>query len=229
MIALAGAASAQGFSFDGAELSYTYYDSDDAYDGQNMRGSVQAGFGAFGAQLDIVGAQLDIGEFAFDGEYEFTSVGLHLNYAVNDNLIAGVFIGQDDWRGARKFDFIGAEAKYSRDAYQVELAAGTYSPVPGTPSFLEFQFIALDGEYDFGNGFTALGGVLLTDNTEELTVLKVGTRYEIGRAFIEASVSDMSGDYDHRSVGLEIGYTFGGSGEGITFEQRDFSGIFGLY
>jgi hypothetical protein len=216
LVSLAGAASAQSFNFEGAELSFTHTDSDYDYSGQHWRGSAEASVGSFGAQLDV-------SNFAYDGDIAYSSYGLHLNYRINDSIAAGVFYALDDWDGF-EYAITGIEAQYDRNQMSVEAAVGNYSGLDGIT--YEMNFVSLDGSYDFGNGFSVLANAVSTNGDDEVGVVGLGVRYERSGAFVETTVSQFSGDFDQQVIGLEVGYAFGG---GTTFESRDWNGLLGLY
>ena len=215
LVYLAGAASAQSFNFEGAELSFTHTDSDLDYSGQHWRGSAEASVGSFGAQFDV-------SNFAYEGGLSYSSYGLHLNYRINDSFAAGVFYTLDDWEGD-EFASTGIEAQYDLNQMSVEAAVVNYSGLGSINS--EFNFVSLDGSYDFGNGFSVLANAVNMTGDFEIGIVGVGVRYERSGAFVEATVSQLSGERDQQNIGLEVGYAFGGS---TTFESRDWNGLVGL-
>lgn len=212
----AGAAQAQSFAFDGAELAFQSFDSDDDYSGQYLRGSAEVSFGRFGAQLDLT-------QFGYNGETEYTSYGLHLFYGVTDQITVGVFYEDDDWDGD-VYGSSGFEAAYDNGQISGQLAAGRYEERDGA---YEFDFTQIDIGYELQPGLSVLGEITKTSGSEDLGIVGIGARYETQSGlFAEAMVAQYSEDYDHKVISFEVGYAFGG---GTTFDQRDWAGIIGLY
>lgn len=212
----AGTASAQGFAFEGAELSFKNVDSDQDYSGQIWSGSAEVSFGAIGAQLDYV-------ESGYDGGYEYRSIGLHLNYSISPEIVAGLFYTQDDWLGD-KYRIAGLEAQYDHNQLSIEAAAGNYTGLGGLS--YDTDFARLDVSYDLGNGLSALVLGATTSGSDEVSLMGLGVRYERNGIFVESTLSQMSGDYDQQLIGIEIGYAFGG---GTTFEARDWNNLIEMY
>lgn len=216
LLVTTGAVAAQSFAFEGAELSYLYSDSDDDYYGERYRGSAEGSVGPLGVQLDI-------GTHGYNGRHDYFFYTLHGNYRINDNLVAGLFYGQDDWDGD-KYTSTGVEALYMTGPITVEGAFAFYTEDDGND---EWDILRLDGSYALTNQVSLLGHAVNTSGDDDLTILGLGARYDITNGvFAEANYAQFSGDYDHATLSLEIGYEFGG---GTTFRSRDWTGLFGLY
>jgi hypothetical protein len=219
---VASVANAQVFEFEGAELSYTYYDNQDFNFYQtHLEGSAEFGFG------NGISTQLDLGTWYYedDDDTDYWSAGLHLIYDITPQISAGAFYTFDRWN-EQDYDNIGVEAKFlaavaSARPVEIEVFASHYSTRDDAFPY-SFDAVGADASIDLGSGFSLNGGLLYADGDETQSAYKIGAEYalasgiRIGLESVRVEDREFSfSSFD--AIGLTIGYDFGG---GTTFGTR---------
>ena len=211
---LAGPLMAQsaGVTFNGAELSYRYSDSDDDYTVYQYYGSAEIGAGPVIVQLDFYSG-------GYDDEWSYDGLLLHVGYPVSPDLVVGVFYGEEDWGDSANYPVYGIEAAYQSGAFDIDAAFGTYED--NNSSDIYFNFLMVEAMYEITPNVSAGGYFANTSNSDysdDLTVFGVLGRYDLPNGlFAELGLFTMSGDYEQNFGSIEIGYSFG---NGVTQGAR---------
>ncbi len=215
---LVTSANAQSVAF-GGDVSASYVSRNYGGGGEDryqFNGSVVAGFGAFGAQVDL-GTQ----SYADGDGFDNLTYAIHAFYAVNPALTIGAYFGVDDWAaGSSDDEYFGIEAKFtpggSASRIEVEAFVGWYE---GVFSDYGANLIGLSGSYAITDNIDLFGGYLMgnwgtsgnRDNSYD--VLTAGAAYNfdtglyVAAAYQSYVYPGSSGDY---TLQLQVGYQFGG-------------------
>lgn len=221
MIALAAlgmATSANAQGFEGATFGFQHYsDTENDFTQYQLDASAVYSFG------NMVGGQVDIGTWGYDGEGEgYFSYGLHLFYDVTPDTSVGIFFNGDDWDPYYYAFGVEAAGKGGDSfPFDYDVAVGRYIESDG--GNYEFSFFTGSVEIPINEIFSFETGLFTSSGDDEDTVLSATGYYHTPFGARVGAGFTRQVDADFTNFALTVDFPIG---EGRKFKTRQWVDFF---
>lgn len=185
-------------------------------------------------QIYTLGGEYMFGDFTVGLNYSASNENVSVVYFGGDNLEDGVFNLYGSYRMSEVLEASIVLADLGQDtvaAVGLDYDNGAFD---AAAMFLDFEgetLFAASGNYDFGNGFRALGSY--SNFADEMEIINVGAGYEVtDNVWLDASfgqLSESGSSYTAETFSIGFSYEFGGQSllvDRIETLQSESLGIF---